>query len=110
MDSELGRHVALKCLAAHLAGDDGFRRASSVRRESPPRLSHPNLVRVYDIAEHGGLPCIVMELVEGGTLDGGRLTSDEAAQVAEGLAYAHARGVVHRDLKPANLLRTPAAR
>ena len=105
-DSELGRHVALKVLAAHLAGDDGFRARFLREARIAASLSHPNLVRVYDIAEHGGLPCIVMELVEGGTLDGGRLTSDEAAQVAEGLAYAHARGVVHRDLKPGNLLRS----
>jgi serine/threonine-protein kinase len=46
-----------------------------------------------------------MELVDGGTLEGGRLTRDEAADVTSGLAYAHAQGVVHRDLKPANLLR-----
>ena len=46
-----------------------------------------------------------MELLPGGTLEGGRLTRAEAAQVAAGLAYAHAHGVVHRDLKPANLLR-----
>src|SRR5690348_2255973 len=46
-----------------------------------------------------------MELLPGGTLAGGRLTRDEAAQVADGLAAAHANGVVHRDLRPANLLR-----
>ena len=53
------------------------------------RLHHPNLVRIYDITELDGLPCIVMELVPGGTLEGGRLTRAEAAQVADGLAYAH---------------------
>jgi serine/threonine protein kinase len=101
----LGRPVALKVLAAHLAGDPVF--AARFLREArlAARLSHPNLVRTYDITEHDGLPCIVMELLPGGTLQDGRLTRDEAAQIAAGLAHAHARGVVHRDLKPANILR-----
>jgi eukaryotic-like serine/threonine-protein kinase len=105
-DRELGRRVALKVLAAHLAGDEAFRARFLREARIAGSLSHPNLVRVYDIGERDGLPCIVMELVEGGTLEGGRLAVAEAAQVAEGLAYAHGRGVVHRDLKPANLLRT----
>ena len=62
-------------------------------------------MRTYDIAELDGSPCIVMELLPGGTLEGGQLTRPAAADVASGLAYAHAQGVVHRDLKPANLLR-----
>jgi eukaryotic-like serine/threonine-protein kinase len=106
LDTEMGRRVALKVLAAHLAGDPDFRKRFLREARIAASLSHPNLVRVYDIGEHDGLPCIVMELAEGGTLEGGRLTSAEAAQVAEGLAYAHAHGVVHRDLKPGNLLRT----
>jgi eukaryotic-like serine/threonine-protein kinase len=106
VDMEMGRRVALKVLAAHLAGDPAFRKRFLREARIAASLSHPNLVRVYDIGEHDGQPCIVMELAEGGTLEGGRLTSAEAAQVAEGLAYAHAHGVVHRDLKPGNLLRT----
>jgi len=104
----LDRPVALKVLAAHLAGDPRF--AARFLREAriAARLTHPNLVRTYDITEHDGLPCIVMELVPGGTLEGGRLTRDEAAQIASAIAYAHARGVVHRDLKPANILRGAA--
>jgi len=105
-DTEMGRRVALKVLAAHLAGDAEFRVRFLREARIAGSLSHPNLVRVYDITEYDGLPCIVMELVEAGTLEGGRLTVAEAARVAEGLAYAHARGVVHRDLKPGNLLRT----
>jgi serine/threonine-protein kinase len=106
LDTEMGRRVALKVLAAHLAGDPEFRKRFLREARIAASLSHPNLVRVYDIGEHDGLPSIVMELAEGGTLEGGRLSSAEAAQVAEGLAYAHAHGVVHRDLKPGNLLRT----
>src|SRR5438876_8423190 len=93
-DTEIGRRVALKVLAAHLAGDEAFRARFLREARIAGSLSHPNLVRVYDIDEHDGLPCIVMELVEGGTLEGGRLSLGEAAQVAGGLAYAHARGVI----------------
>ncbi|HVW89872.1 MAG TPA: serine/threonine-protein kinase [Gaiellaceae bacterium] len=102
---ELERPVALKVLAAHLAHDDEFRTRFLREARIAARLHHPNLVRTFDITEHDGLPCIVMELLPGGTLEGGRLTRAEAAQVAAALAHAHAQGVVHRDLKPANLLR-----
>jgi serine/threonine protein kinase len=104
-DRGLDRHVALKVLASHLAGDEAFRARFLREARIAGSLHHPNLVRVYDIVELEGLPCIVMELVEGGTLAGGRLSLDEAAQVADGVAYAHANGIVHRDLKPGNLLR-----
>ncbi|HEX7083238.1 MAG TPA: serine/threonine-protein kinase [Gaiellaceae bacterium] len=103
--AELDRAVALKVLAAHLAGDEAFRSRFLREARIAARLHHPNLVRVFDIAELDGLPCIVMELLPGGTLEGGRLTREEAAGVADALAHAHATGVVHRDLKPANLLR-----
>jgi serine/threonine protein kinase len=101
----LDRPVAVKMLAAELAGDPDFRRRFLREARIAARLQHPNLVRVFDVTEIDGRPCIVMELVEGRTLDGARVTLDEAAQIADGLAYAHDRGVVHRDLKPANLLR-----
>ena len=58
-------------LAAHLADDDEFRTRFLREARIAARLSHPNLVRTYDIDEHGGLPCIVMELLPGGTLQGG---------------------------------------
>ena len=102
---QLDRPVALKVLAEHLAGDAEFRTRFLREARIASRLHHPNLVRTFDITEVDGLPCIVMELVPAGTLQDGRLSRAEAADVARGLAYAHAQGVVHRDLKPANLLR-----
>ena len=102
---QLDRPVALKVLAEHLAGDAEFRTRFLREARIASRLHHPNLVRTFDITELDGLPCIVMELVQGGTLADGRLSRAEAADVARGLAYAHGQGVVHRDLKPANLLR-----
>jgi serine/threonine protein kinase len=104
----LGRRVALKVLAAHLADDAEFRKRFLREARIAARLTHPNLVRTYDIDEHDGLPCIVMELLPGGTLEGGTLTREEASRVAAGLAHAHRNGVVHRDLKPANILRDAA--
>jgi len=102
----LDRPVALKVLAGHLAGDPEFRTRFLREARIASRLHHPNLVRVYDITELDGLPTIVMERLPGETLEGGKLTLAEAEQVADGLAYAHAQGVVHRDLKPANILRS----
>ena len=105
---DLDRPVALKVLAAHLAGDQSFRKRFLREARIAAALDHPNVVRTFDVTELEGLPCIVMELLSGETLEGGRLTRDEAAQVAAAVAYAHGRGVVHRDLKPSNLLRGTA--
>jgi len=102
---QLDRPVALKVLADHLASDDDFRRRFLREARIASKLHHPNLVQTYDITEVDGRPAIVMELLKGPTLEGGRLSREEGAEVAAGLAHAHSRGVVHRDLKPANLLR-----
>ncbi|HEY8723776.1 MAG TPA: serine/threonine-protein kinase [Gaiellaceae bacterium] len=103
---QLERPVALKVLAEHLAGDPEFRARFLREARIASKLHHPNLVQTYDITEVNELPCIVMELVTGGTLERGSLSREDAGEVAAGLAHAHARGVVHRDLKPANLLRS----
>jgi serine/threonine protein kinase len=103
---QLERPVALKVLAEHLADDPDFRARFLREARIASKLHHPNLVQTYDITEVDGLPCIVMELVTGGTLEGDALTREEAGEVAAGVAHAHGRGVVHRDLKPSNLLRS----
>jgi serine/threonine protein kinase len=103
---QLERPVALKVLAEHLADDPEFRARFLREARIASKLHHPNLVQTYDITEVDGFPCIVMELVTGGTLEGGSLTREDAGEVSAGLAHAHSRGVVHRDLKPANLLQS----
>jgi serine/threonine-protein kinase len=107
---QLERPVALKVLAEHLADDREFRARFLREARIAAKLHHPNLVQTYDISAVDGRPCIVMELVDGGTLEDGRLSREDAAEVAGGLAHAHSRGVVHRDLKPANLLRSSSGR
>ena len=113
-DSELDRPVAIKVLAENLAGDEAFRRRFLREARLAARLSHPNVVSVYDAGEEAdGRPYIVMEHVDGETLaevlsERGPLPADEAAMLAaqacRGLAHAHAAGLVHRDVKPQNLL------
>lgn len=120
-DVRLQRKVAVKVLHAALADDRGFLRRFGAEAQLAASLHHPNVVAVYDWGEddvsvgtpQAPGPFMVLELLEGGSLRslldrGDRLTPAQAAvvgrQVAAGLDYAHARGLVHRDVKPANLL------
>ena len=115
-DTVLGRRVALKVLVQELADDP--RATSRFVREAraTAKLTHPNVTRVYDFGRDGGVPYLVMELLEGDTLAdrlaGGPLPPAEAARigaaVADALDAAHRRGIVHRDIKPGNVLLTPA--
>jgi eukaryotic-like serine/threonine-protein kinase len=114
-DGELGRPVAVKVLAEHLADDAELRDRFLREGRLAARLSHPNVVRVYDAGEQEGRPYIVMECVEGESLAEtvrreGRLDPDRVAelgvQACAGLEHAHRAGLVHRDVKPANLLLT----
>lgn len=113
-DIRLGRPVAVKLLHAHYANDDEFLQRFEHEAQSAAGLSaHPNIVDVYDVGQQDGVPYIVMELIEGPDLktiieQRGPLQIDQtlniAQQVAEGLEYAHNRGLVHRDVKPQNIL------
>ncbi|MFI5460592.1 MAG: protein kinase [Isosphaerales bacterium] len=118
-DDVLDRVVALKVLRPALA--HGRDRARFVREaRAAARVRHDHVVEVYSVANPGdGLPYIVMECLDGPTLAeairrAGRLGPREAAsvalQVAEGLAAAHAVGLVHRDIKPSNVMLDPAKR
>jgi eukaryotic-like serine/threonine-protein kinase len=105
-DPRLNRDVALKILPAAVAADPSRRQRFEIEARAVAALSHPNIVAVYDVGEG----YIVSELVDGEPLRGARFglrkTLDIAAQIASGLAAAHAAGVVHRDLKPENILLT----
>src|SRR4051794_30431211 len=113
-DEELHRPVAVKLLAENLAGNADFRVRFLREARLAARLSHPNVVSVYDAGEDAdGRLYIVMECIEGETLadvlrERGRLPAAEAVglavQACRGLAHAHAAGLVHRDVKPQNLL------
>jgi len=109
-DEELDRPVAIKLLAENLVGDSAFRDRFLREARLAARLSHPNVVSVYDAGEaEDGRPFIVMEYVPGNTMaEVGRPTPAEAVglvlQACQGLAHAHEAGLVHRDVKPQNLL------
>jgi serine/threonine-protein kinase len=109
-DEELGRPVAVKVLAQHVAADESVRRRFLREARHAARLSHPNVVLVYDAGTTGAeQPFIVMEYVAGGTLaERGPVAPEEAVQLVlqacAGLQHAHDAGLVHRDVKPANLL------
>ena len=112
-DSVLGRPVAVKLLSDRYALEDEARARFRREATAAARLSSaPNVVTVFDVAEHRGRPLIVMEYLEGGSvyerLRNGRVPREQALtwldQAANALDRAHANGVVHRDVKPANLL------
>jgi tRNA A-37 threonylcarbamoyl transferase component Bud32 len=115
-DTVLGRRVALKVLVDELAADDHATRRFVREARATARLDHPNVARVYDFGRHGGIPFLVMELLEGETLAdrlaAGPLPPAEAARVAatvaDALDAAHQRGIVHRDVKPSNVMVTPS--
>jgi serine/threonine protein kinase len=111
-DQVLKRFVALKTISPTLLADEQFRKRFRREAESAAQLNHPNIVTVFEFSEIHGQIYLVMELLEGRDLkemivrQGLNRLEDKLLvmeQICEGLAYAHAKGVIHRDLKPANI-------
>lgn len=112
---ELNRPVAIKVLAPSRGEDPKLATERFLREaRAAAALDHPNIVRIFDVARHNNTPYLVMEFVDGETLQqvldrSGALAIEDAvkciAQAAAGLQHAHEKGFVHRDIKPANLIR-----
>src|SRR5580704_6671893 len=111
-DPILDRLVAIKILAGGLTDDPAYRQRFYREAQATANLRHPNIVTIYDLGEHEERPYLVMEYLEGHTLDGSwSWQGFELAQklnvvigVCHGLQHAHQRGVVHRDIKPGNVM------
>lgn len=118
-DTLLGRPVAVKILHSNFAGDDDFVARFKREAQAAGKLSHPNIVSMYDVGFDQGYHYIVMEYIEGETLKEyitrhERISIDNAVKftiaIAEGLEHAHAMGIVHCDIKPHNVLITKQGR
>jgi tRNA A-37 threonylcarbamoyl transferase component Bud32 len=117
-DTQIGRTVAIKSILASDTSDPAiteYKQRFLQEAQSAGQLNHPGIVTVHDLIEDAhGQPCLVMEFIEGNTLDrlgaGAQLPVDRILelmiQVATALAHAHAHGIVHRDVKPANIMVT----
>ncbi len=113
-DTRLERDVAIKVLPANLSSDPSLRQRLEREAKAISKLSHPHICTLHDIGHQDGVDFLVMELVEGETLEhrlaNGPLRPEQtihiAVQMADALAKAHKLGIVHRDLKPSNIMLT----
>ncbi len=111
-DPQIDREVALKILRKDRLTNDEFAQRFFKEAKAIGRLSHPNIVTVYDVGQDHGTIYIAMEFLEGRPLDEAikeeklKITDigSIGAQIAEALNYAHQKGVVHRDIKPSNII------
>ena len=113
-DEGLGRGVAIKTILASMDAEEQAGYLARFRQEAKALggLNHPNIITVYEFGDEGGVAYLAMEYLEGRELRDmiakkqlDLVTAVEiAAQVAEGLAFAHSRGIVHRDVKPGNVM------
>ncbi len=112
-DTILGRYVAIKILKEAFAKDPDIRKRFAIESRAVAKLSHHNIVSVYDVGNEDGTDYIVMELIEGVTLkeylqQKGRLSWQEsiffAEQISSALVHAHSRGIIHQDIKPQNII------
>ena len=110
-DSLLGREVAIKTFTAATLATPEARERFFREAQSTARLNHPNLITIHEFNEDRGVLFMAMEYVPGDDLarllEGGELPAPQMlellAQVCDGLAFAHGRGILHRDLKPSNI-------
>lgn len=117
-DPHISRPLAVKLLKSEFLTDRQYADRFLREAKAAGALSHPNIVTIYDVGEADGTPYIVMELLEGQTLDSllkaGPLDAATALritiQLADALAFAHAQRVVHRDIKPSNIIVAPDGR
>jgi hypothetical protein len=112
-DPFLNRRVAIKMMTGGLASNPDLLKRFFREAQSTGSLQHPNIVTVFELGDHGGVPYLVMEFLEGESLDAiissrRPLSILEKIQpiigVCHGLSHAHKRGIVHRDIKPANIM------
>src|SRR5690348_6505484 len=113
-DTRLERDVAVKVLPSNLSSHPNLRQRLEREAKSVSKLSHPHICTLHDIGHQDGVDFLVMELVEGETLEQrlakGPLRSEHViqygAEIADALSKAHKQGFIHRDLKPSNIMLT----